>query len=149
MAKRDQVPGVGALAGYALLGAYFAVVLAKSEAIAWFRIQEMFRFQAFHMFGLIGSAVLVAGVSLELIRRTGARAKDGGKIELEPKEKTRGMVRYWAGGALFGLGWALLGACPGPLYTLAGGGVSVYALALLAALGGTYVYGVLEERLPH
>ena len=149
MSKRGEVPGVGALAGYALLGAYFAVVLAKSEAIAWFRIQEMFRFQAFHMYGLIGSAVLVAGVSLEVIRRTGARARDGEPIELEPKEQTPGMVRYWAGGALFGVGWALLGACPGPLYTLSGGGHLAYVAALLAALGGTYGYGLLRERLPH
>lgn len=158
MAEHDQnptpsEPGTGNLAellGYAFLGAGFAVVLAKSEAITWFRIQEMFRFQSFHMYGLLGSAVLTAGFFLHFIRRaSGLRARNGAAIEIEDKEPTPAMVRYWAGGLLFGVGWGLLGACPGPLYTLVGGGVTVYVVALLAALAGTYVYGRVRTRLPH
>lgn len=147
--RKPKVPNVAELLGYAALGAGFAVVLAKSEAISWFRIQEMFRLQSFHMFGLIGSAVVVAGISLEVIRRSGVRARNGEKIVVEPKKATPGMVRYWAGGLLFGAGWGLLGACPGPLYTLVGGGVTPYLVALAAALAGTYVYGVVRGRLPH
>jgi uncharacterized membrane protein YedE/YeeE len=142
-------PGPLALVGYVVLGAYFGVVLTKSEAVSWFRIQEMFRFQAFHMFGLIGGAVVVAMLSLEVIRRSGVRARDGRPIVIPLKERTRLLVRYWAGGTLFGLGWALLGACPGPLYALIGHGLSVYVVGLAAALAGTWAYGLLRERLPH
>jgi uncharacterized membrane protein YedE/YeeE len=142
-------PGFLALAGYCLLGAYFGLVLTKSEAISWFRIQEMFRFQGFHMFGLLGSGVAVAMVSLALIRRFHLRALNGEPIEIPPKARTPGLVRYWAGGTVFGLGWALLGACPGPLYALVGSGVSVYLVAILAALAGTWAYGYLHESLPH
>jgi len=137
------------LVGYAAIGAGFAIVLAKSEAISWFRIQEMFRFQSFHMYGLLGSAVLTAAVSVHLLKRSGARARNGEPIVLEDKERTPGMVRYWAGGTLFGVGWGLLGACPGPLYILLGGGVTVYLVALVAALAGTLLYGLLQSRLPH
>lgn len=147
--ERPASPTVSALAGYVALGTFFGLVLAKSEAISWFRIQEMFRFQGFHMYGLLGSGVAVAMVSLAWIRRARVRAATGDPIHVPPKEKTPGFVRYWAGGILFGLGWALLGACPGPLYTLVGHGVTVYAVALLAALAGTWTYGCLRERLPH
>ncbi len=153
-------------AGYLAFGALFGLVLAKAEVISWFRIQEMFRFQSFHMYGVLGSAVLVAAVSLALLRRTGRLAPrtvcdpesagglqpcgwTGEPVEMKPKEKTPGLVRYWAGGTLFGLGWALLGACPGPLYVLIGHGATVYAVGLAAALLGTWTYGRLQSRLPH
>ena len=131
-----------------LLGALFGLLLVKSEAVSWFRIQEMFRFQSFHMFGILGSAVLVAGVSLALLRRRGARTALGGELELEPKEWGRGISQA-VGGTIFGAGWALTGACPGPLYALIGGGVTVLIVALLAALAGAWVYGLLKPRLPH
>lgn len=141
--------GAAAFLGYALLGAYFGIVLSKAEAISWFRIQEMFRFQSFHMYGLLGTAVAVALVSVEWIRRSGARARNGEPIVLPPKERTPGLVRYWAGGTIFGIGWALLGACPGPLYVLIGHGALIYLAALAAALLGTWTYGMVHERLPH
>jgi len=150
--RATAVPGLSALnalAAYLALGVGFGFVLAKSEAVSWFRIQEMFRFQGFHMYGLLGSAVLVAMVSLALIRRLGPRPLTGEPLDLAPKEPTPRLTRYWAGGTIFGLGWALLGACPGPIYVLIGHGETVYLLALLAALAGTWTYGWLRPRLPH
>lgn len=136
------------LGAYFTLGVLFGVVLAKSEVISWFRIQEMFRFQAFHMYGIIGSAIVVAAISLQLIKRSGARALDGQPIVVPPKAMGRG-TRYWLGGIIFGLGWALVGACPGPLFALIGGGVSVMTVTLLSAVLGTWVYGACRSRLPH
>lgn len=131
---------------FLLTGTGFGFVLTKAEAVSWFRIQEMFRFQSFHMYGLMMSAVLVAMISLALIRRFGIRSVDGEAIAIEPKPFTKGTV---IGGAIFGLGWAMTGACPGPLYALVGAGVHPIAVALLAALAGTWVYGLLQPRLPH
>ena len=131
---------------FLLAGTGFGFVLTKAEAVSWFRIQEMFRFQSFHMYGLMTSAVLVAMISLALIRRFGVRSVDGEAIAIEPKPFTKGTV---IGGAIFGLGWAMTGACPGPLYALVGAGVYPIAVALLAALAGTWVYGLLQPRLPH
>lgn len=136
------------LGTYFVLGLLFGVVLTKSEVISWFRIQEMFRFQAFHMYGIIGSAILVAGLSLQAIRRLGARSLDGHAITIPPKALGRG-TRYWLGGACFGLGWAFVGACPGPLFALLGSGISVVLVILLGAVAGTWTYGVLRPRLPH
>lgn len=136
------------LGTYFVLGLLFGVVLTKSEVISWFRIQEMFRFQAFHMYGIIGSAILVAGLSLQAIRRLGARSLDGQAITIPPKALGRG-TRYWLGGACFGLGWAFVGACPGPLFALLGSGISVVLVILLGAVAGTWTYGVLRPRLPH
>jgi uncharacterized membrane protein YedE/YeeE len=133
---------------YFLLGGAFGAVLLESEVISWFRIQEMFRFEAFHMFGIIGSAVLVAGVSLEIIRRLGLRDAGGVPLGLAPKTLGRG-IRYVVGGALFGVGWALTGACPGPLVALVGNGVPVMLVAIVSALAGTWMYGYLRPRLPH
>jgi uncharacterized membrane protein YedE/YeeE len=137
------------LATYFLVGTAFGVLLTKSEAVSWFRIQEMFRFQSFHMYGILGSAVLVAGISLRLMRRPRSSALcgdlDDGSLGPVPGERTR----FWAGGSLFGLGWALTGACPGPLFALVGAGVGVMAVAIVAALVGTRVYGALRPRLPH
>ena len=131
---------------YLVLGTGFGFVLTKSEAISWFRIQEMFRFQSFHMYGLMFSAVLVGMISVQLIKRFNVRTLSGEPISIEPKRFTWGNV---IGGTLFGLGWALIGACPGPLYALVGAGVWVIAIGLLAAIAGTWVYGLMREKLPH
>jgi len=139
---------VRALLVYFVLGLVFGVVLTKSEVISWFRIQEMFRFQAFHMYGVIGSAVLVATLGMQGIKRFGLRALDGQRIVIPPKTLGRG-TRYWLGGTIFGLGWALVGACPGPLFALLGNGVGVIAVAILSAIAGTWSYGALRPRLPH
>jgi uncharacterized membrane protein YedE/YeeE len=133
---------------YFLVGCAFGAVLMEAEVISWFRIQEMFRFQAWHMYGIIGSAVVVAGLSLVIIRRFGLRAVDGQRIQPTPKTLGTG-VRYIAGGSIFGVGWALTGACPGPLVALVAGGVSVMLVALASALAGTWLYGYLRPRLPH
>ena len=133
---------------YLAIGFLFGVVLMKSEAVSWFRIQEMFRFQSIHMFGILGSAVLTAGVLLRALRWSGVRSAGGEVPAVEPKAMGSG-ARYAIGGTCFGLGWALTGACPGPLFTLLGAGIGVMAVAILAALAGTWTYGVLRERLPH
>jgi uncharacterized membrane protein YedE/YeeE len=136
------------LALYFLLGVLFGVVLTKSEAVSWFRIQEMFRFQSFHMYGILASAVVVAGVAIALIKRYHVTTLRGEPIAITPKTMGRG-VRYWAGGSLFGIGWAFTGACPGPLFALVGSGVTVIVVPVVAALAGTYAYGWLRPRLPH
>ncbi len=133
---------------YFTLGLLFGVVLTKSEVVSWFRIQEMFRFQAFHMYGVIASALAVATASLALIRRLGLKTLDGQPIVVPPKDLGRGR-RYWIGGALFGIGWAFTGACPGPLFALVGAGVPVMVCAIASALAGTWVYGLLRAKLPH
>jgi uncharacterized membrane protein YedE/YeeE len=133
---------------YVLLGAFFGVVLVKSEVVSWFRIQEMFRFQSFHMYGVIGSAVAVAALSVWLIKRFRVKTLGGEEIRVPPKQWGTG-TRYWAGGTLFGLGWALTGACPGPLFALLGAGVGVILSAILSAIAGAWVYGALRPRLPH
>lgn len=140
--------GVGALLLYMTLGALFGALLTKAQVVSWFRIQEMFRFQSFHMFGIIGSAVVTAALSLQLIRRLGVRTLDGTPITIPPKVMGSG-TRYWVGGSLFGLGWALVGACPGPLLAVLGSGVSVFIVPILSAVAGTWLYGVLRRRLPH
>jgi uncharacterized membrane protein YedE/YeeE len=134
---------------YLLLGTCFGILLTKAEVISWFRIQEMFRLQSLHMFGTIGSAVVVAAISLWLIRRSGMRALNGEPIAVPPKERTKSEARYWLGGTVFGLGWALLGACPGPFFSLIGAGVTVMIVALVAALLGTWAYAWLRPVLPH
>jgi uncharacterized membrane protein YedE/YeeE len=138
----------GALGQYLIAGTYFGIVLTQSQVISWYRIQEMFRFQAFHMYGIMASAVAVAALSLMLIRRTGLTTLSGDPIVLAPKVMGRG-YRYWIGGAMFGMGWALSGACPGPLFALVGNGVSVMLVTILSALAGTWTYGYLRPRLPH
>ena len=135
-------------ARYVTIGFAFGLLLMKSEAISWFRIQEMFRFQSFHMFGLLGCAVVTAGITMRLLQRAGVRSVGGQAICLEPKTMGSG-ARYAIGGTCFGLGWAIVGACPGPLFTLLGAGIGVMAVAILAALTGTWTYAMLRERLPH
>ena len=130
-----------------LIGVFFGFVLIKAEVISWFRIQEMFRFQAFHMYGVIGSAVAVGALSIALIRRLNIRSVTGEQIA--PKAKPFNKVGNIAGGIIFGLGWALTGACPGPLYALVGAGNTVVLVIIASALLGALVYGVLRPKLPH
>jgi uncharacterized protein len=137
---------------YLLIGAYLGVVFVQSEVVSWFRIQEMFRFQSFHMYGIIGSAVAVGTISVRIIRRLGLRTVKGEPIALAPKawgDSSIPGARYWIGGIFFGMGWALLGACPGPMFALLGSGITVIAVAIVAALAGTWTYSVLRLRLPH
>ena len=136
------------LVPYFVLGGAFGFLLVEAEVVSWFRIQEMFRFEAFHMYGIIGTAVITAAISLLAIKRLHLRSADGQPLGLEPKTIGSG-VRYLAGGSLFGLGWALTGACPGPLVALVGAGVPVMLVTILSALVGTWVYGSLRPRLPH
>lgn len=143
---------LGALLGYFAIGAFLGVLFMMSEVASWYRIQEMFRFQSFHMYGIIGSAVVVAGLSVQLIKRFDLRTMNGEPIRLSPKEWGSSRIpaaRYWIGGTLFGLGWALLGACPGPMFAMLGGGISIIALAIVAAMAGTWVYAALRTHLPH
>ena len=138
----------GRLLPYLLVGIYFGIIFTKSEVISWYRIQEMFRFQAFHMYGIIGSAIAVAAISVQIIKRKKIRAFDGSEISIPPKVMGSG-TRYWLGGTFFGLGWALTGACPGPMFALVGNGFLVMIVAILSAIAGTYAYGVLRPKLPH
>ena len=131
---------------YLVLGTLFGIILTKSEVISWFRIQEMFRFQAFHMYGVIGSAIVVGMVSIQLIKRNRLRSIDGEPIVLADKQFNHGI---WIGGFIFGLGWALTGACPGPLFAQLGSGIGSAAVLILAALAGTWTYSALREKLPH
>ena len=133
---------------YLVLGIAFGITLTRSEALSWFRIQEMFRFQSFRMYGIIGSAVATAAVSRALIERAGLKSVSGARIAT-PRRPLGSGVRYAAGGTIFGLGWALTGACPGPLFALVGDGVSVMIVAILSALLGTWVYGSIRSGLPH
>lgn len=128
-----------------LLGTLFGIILTKSEVVSWFRIQEMFRFQAFHMYGVIGSAIAVGIISIQLIKRYQLKTISGEPISLATKQFSPGV---WIGGLLFGLGWALTGACPGPMFAQLGSGVGAAAVLLLAALAGTWTYSALRERLP-
>lgn len=131
---------------YIFLGAVFGVILVKSEVISWFRIQEMFRLQSFHMYGIIGSAIVVSMVSIALIKRYGLRSAEGEVITTPEKKFNWGNV---IGGLLFGLGWAITGACPGPLFAQIGSGFAVVIITLLFAIAGTWVYGLLKDKLPH
>jgi uncharacterized membrane protein YedE/YeeE len=136
------------LLAYYVLGVLFGIVLIKAEIVSWFRIQEMFRFDAFHMYGVLMSAIAVAGVSIVSIERFGLKTLDGDPIVIPPKTMGSG-IRYVVGGLLFGVGWGLTGACPGPLFALVGSGVGVMAVVLLSALAGAWVYGCLRPHLPH
>ena len=133
---------------YLVLGGLFGIVLTKAEIVSWFRIQEMFRFQSFHMYGVMCSAVAVAAAAIGLLRRFDVHTLGGEPISIPAKELGKG-YRYWIGGTIFGAGWALTGACPGPLFALVGSGASVFAVAVISALVGTWVYGYLRPSLPH
>jgi uncharacterized membrane protein YedE/YeeE len=131
---------------YLVLGTLFGIILTKSEVISWFRIQEMFRFQAFHMYGVIGSAIVVGMISIQLIKRNRLKSMDGESIVLADKKFNHGI---WIGGFIFGLGWAITGACPGPLFAQLGSGMGAAAVMIVAALAGTWTYSALREKLPY
>jgi uncharacterized membrane protein YedE/YeeE len=136
------------LAAYLFLGIGFGITLTKSEVLSWFRIQEMFRFQSPRMYEIIASAVVVAAASVALIKRLRLDTLSSQPIVIPPKKLGAG-VRYAVGGTIFGLGWALTGACPGPLFALVGNGVTVMIAAISSALAGTWLYGFLRPKLPH
>lgn len=131
---------------YLIVGVLFGVIFVKSEVVSWFRIQEMFRLQSFHMYGIIGSAVVVGMVSVWLIKKFNIKTIYGEKIELHDKSFNKGQIY---GGLMFGLGWAITGACPGPLFAQIGTGATVIAITLLSAIAGTWVYGLIRDKLPH
>lgn len=131
---------------YGLAGVLFGIILIKSEVISWFRIQEMFRLQSFHMYGVIGSAVVTGIISVWLIKKLKLKTIDGEAIKLEPKKFNKGQIY---GGLIFGFGWAITGACPGPLFAQIGTGAFVVIVTLFSAIIGTWVYGKLRAKLPH
>ena len=132
---------------YLVIGVIFGITMFKSEAASWFRIYEMFQFKAFHMYGIIGSALALGVVFVQLIKRGKIKSFSGEEILIPPKEKS--VPRYLLGGLFFGLGWALAGACPGPMFTLTGAGYLPILVVIGGAVGGTYVYGLLRSKLPH
>ncbi|CAL66245.1 membrane protein containing YeeE/YedE domain [Christiangramia forsetii KT0803] len=132
---------------YILIGFFFGIIMYKSEAASWFRIYEMFEFGSFHMYGIIGSALILGILGVQFIKRNNIKAMGGGEMQLKPKNKS--VPRYLIGGIIFGLGWALAGACPGPMYVLAGSGYISILIVIAAALLGTFMYGLLRNRLPH
>ena len=131
---------------YLVAGMLFGIVLVKAEVVSWFRIQEMFRLQSFHMFGVIGLAVLVGIISVWLIKKLKLKTINGEPVRFYPKKFNKGQV---IGGVIFGFGWALTGACPGPLFAQIGMGALVVVVVLISAIAGTWTYGYLREKLPH
>jgi uncharacterized protein len=131
---------------YLIVGIVFGLTLTKTEAVSWFRIQEMFRFQSFHMYGIIGSAILVAMISILIIKRFKIKSIQGEDILIPDKKFNKGAI---FGGTIFGMGWALAGACPGPLYALVGAGYTVVLVVIASALLGTWTYSYLRPKLPH
>lgn len=142
-AKKETI---GSYIKYLIMGILFGIILVKSEVISWYRIQEMFRLQSFHMYGVIGSAVVTGMISVWLIKKFNIKTISGEKIELPAKKFNKGQIY---GGLIFGFGWAITGACPGPLFAQIGTGYSVIIVTLLSAVAGTWVYGYLREKLPH
>ncbi len=146
--ERPRGPGESRVV-YFLLGVFLGTIFIKSELASWFRIQEMFDFASFYMYGVIGSAVLVGAASLALMKRLGVRTIRGEVIQYPDPAEGRPRPRHILGGVVFGLGWGLLGACPGPIFALLGAGVPVMIVALFSALAGSWFYGLLRPRLPH
>jgi uncharacterized protein len=132
---------------FIITGILFGIIMAKSEAISWYRIQEMFRFQSFHMYGIIGTAVVLGTITVYLIKKFKLKDTQGEPIIFPDKDK--GWPRYLIGGSIFGLGWALTGACPGPMFVNIGYGYWTMGIVVLGALIGTYLYGVIKNKLPH
>jgi len=132
---------------FLVVGILFGIVLSKAEVISWYRIYEMFRFESFHMYGVIGSAVGVGIMMVQIIKRINLKGSDGNEISFIPKDFS--IPRYLYGGILFGLGWAMVGACPGPIFILLGEGVYSMLVVLLGALLGTFLYGLLKNKLTH
>ena len=132
---------------YLLVGIFFGILMFKSEAASWFRIYEMFQFGSFHMYGIMGSALFIGVIGVQIIKRKNLKPLGGGEMSLKPKDKS--IARYLIGGILFGLGWALAGACPGPMYVLAGSGYLSILIVIVGAIAGTFLYGLLRKKLPH
>ena len=132
---------------FILAGILFGIIMSKSEAISWYRMQEMFRFQSFHMYGFIGTAVLLGSLAVYLIKRFSLKDYSGKAIVFQDKDKS--FPRYIIGGTIFGLGWALTGACPGPMFVNIGYGYLSMVIVILGALAGTYLYGGIKDKLPH
>jgi hypothetical protein len=132
---------------FLIAGILFGVVMTKSEAISWYRIQEMFRFQAFHMYGIIGTAVVLGVIGVAIIKKFKLKDINGSVIQFYAKEKS--VIRYLIGGTIFGLGWALTGACPGPIIVNIGYGFVSMTVVFAFALLGTYFYGIVKDKLPH
>ncbi len=135
------------LVKFVMVGIFFGIVLVKSEAVSWYRIFEMFKLQSFHMYGIIGSTVVLGILYVWAIKKRKLKSIEGREINFVPKD--RGFTRYIIGGTIFGLGWTLAGACPGPMYIMLGTGVFSMLIVIAAALLGTFVYGILKDRLPH
>ena len=131
---------------YLLAGLLFGIILVKGEVVSWFRIQEMFRLQSIHMYGIIGSAVITGMISIQLIKKFRIKTVNNEAINIIPKKYHRGFIY---GGVIFGIGWAITGACPGPLFAQIGSGATVVIVTLLSAIAGTWVYGYLKPKLPH
>lgn len=132
---------------YLIIGTFFGIIMYKSEAASWFRIYEMFEFGSFHMYGIIISAIAVGATGIWLIKRFNIKTLGGNDMHLKPKNKS--FSRYAFGGIVFGLGWALVGACPGPMYVLTGAGYFSIIIVVASAVLGTFVYGLLRHKLPH
>jgi uncharacterized membrane protein YedE/YeeE len=130
-----------------LVGTFFGIILSKSEAISWYRIYEMFKFQSFHMYGIIGSAVVLGIFVVQLIKRTKLKSIQGNEIAFNPKK--RGKYRNIIGGIIFGLGWALAGSCPGPMYVLVGQGLLSILVVLFGAMLGAFIYHAVKHKIPH
>jgi uncharacterized membrane protein YedE/YeeE len=132
---------------FLFIGILFGIIMTKSEVISWFRIQEMFRFQSFHMYGIIGSAIITGLILVKTIKRNKLKTIYGDSIKFNDKKLS--IPRYLLGGIIFGLGWALTGACPGPMFIMIGHGYAVFLIVILSALLGTYAYGLIQHKLPH
>ena len=132
---------------FLLIGMFFGIVLVKSEAVSWYRIYEMFRFQSFHMYGIIMTAIITGIIFLQIAKKRHIKSVLG--VDIIVPEKENGFSRYIIGGTIFGLGWALIGACPGPMYVLIGTGVFSMVIVILSAMAGTLIYGAVKDKLPH
>ncbi|RDI04505.1 DUF6691 family protein [Flavobacterium sp. AG291] len=132
---------------FLMIGTFFGIVMFKSEAASWFRIYEMFMFKSFHMYGIIGSALILGLIITQIIKRYQLKYIEGNAISFIPKEKS--FSRYMFGGIIFGLGWALTGACPGPMFTLLGSGFFPMLIVIAGAIAGTWIYGIVKNKMPH
>ena len=135
------------LVRFFLTGIVFGIVLTKAEAVSWYRIYEMFHFQSFHMYGIIMTAVVTGIIGIQIINRKKLKDIKGNPIDIQDKEE--GSARYWIGGTIFGIGWALVGTCPGPVFILLGAGFISVGIILIGATFGTFLYGVFKDKLPH
>ncbi len=146
VAKKPTRESVFSNLKYLVVGVFFGIVFVKAEIVSWFRIQEMFRLDSFHMYGVMGTALVVGAISIALIKKFNIKTIQGEKVQFHPKTFTKGQI---IGGVIFGLGWAVTGACTGPLFAQIGAGFGITAVTLLSAIAGTWVYGLLREKLPH